>query len=67
MLRRAISCAVAGLLIAIAIWMTAYAVDTDWIPHPIVPLIVAFVGIAGVMWLYDEIRDAFGGKGSPRA
>jgi hypothetical protein len=54
-MRRSVSCICAGLLFSVPIWAIAYAVEYDWQPHKwlAVPLITC--GIAGTIWLYDEI------------
>lgn len=58
MLRRSISCMCAGLLIAVCMWLFICAGETGWMPNGgTVPVVAILVGIAGVIWLYDEISD----------
>jgi hypothetical protein len=56
-LRRSISCMAAGLLIVgpVAVFFGGDLVD--WHPHGIVVVILATLCIAGIVWLFDEIRD----------
>jgi hypothetical protein len=56
-LRRSISCMAAGLLIVgpVAVFFGGDLVD--WHPHKIVGVILATLCIAGIVWLFDEIRD----------
>jgi hypothetical protein len=51
MFRRAISCMLAGFLIAVPMLLTAYAAQTDWLPHKIVLIAVVTMTIASVMVL----------------
>jgi hypothetical protein len=46
----------AGLLISIPVWLIIYAAEYDWLPHKIVAVSIAFIFIAGVTWLYDELH-----------
>jgi hypothetical protein len=55
MLRRSISCAAAGLLMATPFWLFA-SQGLDWMPHKIVLVAMLNVVIAGVMALYDEMN-----------
>jgi hypothetical protein len=55
MLRRSISCAAAGLLMAIPFWLFA-SQGLDWMPHKIVLVAMLNVVTAGVMALYDEMN-----------
>lgn len=58
MLRRSIACMLAGLLITGPIVVIGWAWDyPEWQPHRIVVVILAFVCIAGIMLLYDELHD----------
>jgi hypothetical protein len=56
-LRRSISCIAAGLLIVgpVAVFFGGDLVD--WHPHKIVVVTLATMCIAGIVWLFDEIRD----------
>jgi hypothetical protein len=56
-LRRSMSCIAAGLLIVgpVAVFFGGDLVD--WHPHKIVVVILATLCIAGIVWLFDEIRD----------
>jgi hypothetical protein len=45
----------AGFLIAVPMLLTAYAAQTDRLPHKIVLVAVVMMTIAGVMVLYDEL------------
>ena len=56
-LRRSISCIAAGLLIVgpVAVFFGGDLVD--WHPHKIVVVMLATLCIAGIVWLFDEIRD----------
>jgi hypothetical protein len=56
-LRRSISCIMAGLLIVGPITVFSWGTLAEWYPHGIVILILATLCIAGIIWLYDEIRD----------
>jgi hypothetical protein len=44
-----------GLVIAVPILLTAYAAQTDWLPHKIVLIAVVTVASAGIMTLIDEL------------
>jgi hypothetical protein len=59
-LRRSISCMAAGLLIVgpVAVFFGGDLVD--WHPHGIVVVMLATLCIAGIVWLFDEIRDIRG-------
>lgn len=49
----------AGLLIAGPVGVVVWAWDhPEWEPHGIVAVILAFVCIAGIMLLYDELHGA---------
>jgi hypothetical protein len=57
----------AGFLIAVPMLLTAYAAQTDRLPHKIVLVAVVMMTIAGVMVLYDELtagdrRADYGGR-----
>lgn len=54
----------AGLLVAVPAWFFAYAWLTDWLPHKIVPIAAMAAGIAGIIWLYDEIATDSRNRGS---
>ena len=56
MVRRSISCMLAGLLIVGPIWIAAYA--PDWHPHPWMTAAILALPVFGIMWLYDELRGA---------
>jgi hypothetical protein len=56
MLRKSISCMLAGLPIAGSALSFIYAADTSWLPHKIVPVVAIFIGVVGIIWLFDEIR-----------
>jgi hypothetical protein len=45
----------AGFLIAVPMLLTAYAAQTDRLPHKIVLIAVVTMTIAGVMVLYEEL------------
>jgi hypothetical protein len=46
----------AGLMIAVALWVFAWAGMNDYVAQSkILPVAVIAIGIAGVIWLYDEI------------
>jgi hypothetical protein len=51
MLRRSLSCMLAGFLIAVPMLLTAYAAQTDRLPHKIVLIAVVTVAIAVIMAL----------------
>jgi Ca2+/H+ antiporter len=51
MLRRSISCMLAGTLIAVPMLLTAYAAQTDRLPHKIVLIAVVTVAIYVIMAL----------------
>jgi hypothetical protein len=53
MLRRSLSWMLAGFLIAVPMLLTAYAAQTDRLPHKIV--LIAVVTIAGIMVSYEEL------------
>lgn len=54
--RRAIGCMLAGLLIALPIWIFAYVGEHYyWQPHGIVVATAIGVMIIGGIWLYDEV------------
>jgi hypothetical protein len=55
MFRRSLSFLLTGLLIAVPILLTAYAAQTDWLPHKIVLITVVTVASAGIMALIDEL------------
>lgn len=44
----------AGTLVAATAWFFVYAGLTDWLPHKVVPIAATFLGVTGIMWLYDE-------------
>src|SRR6516165_9072524 len=56
-LRRSISCMVAGLLIVVPATVFFWGTLAEWYPPGIVIVILAALCIAGIIWLYDEIRD----------
>jgi uncharacterized membrane protein len=56
-LRRSISCMAAGLLIVGPVAVFFGGALVDWHPHKIVVVILATLCIAGIVWLFDEIRD----------
>ena len=56
-LRRSISCMAAGLLIIVPAIVFFGGDLADWHPHGVVVLGLGFVCIAGIVWLYDEVRD----------
>ena len=55
MLRRSISCAAAGLLIATPFWLFA-SQGLDWLPHKVVAASAITLGITGWIWLWDEVN-----------
>jgi hypothetical protein len=55
MLRRPLSFMLTGLVIAVPILLTAYAAQTDWLPHKIVLIAVVTVASAGIMTLIDQL------------
>jgi hypothetical protein len=55
MSRRSLSLMLTGLLIAVPISLTAYAAESDWLPHKIVLIAVVTVASAGIMALIDEL------------
>ncbi len=55
MFRKSISCMAAGLLLTVCFVFFAYAAETGWMPHKVVPIAAISLGIFGIMWLYDEI------------
>ena len=56
-LRRSISCMAAGLLIVAPAIVFLWGALVDWSPHKIVVLILGFSCVAGIIWLYDEVRE----------
>jgi hypothetical protein len=56
-LRRSISCMAAGLLIIVPATVFFWGDLVDWHPDGVVVLVLGFVCIAGIIWLYDEVRD----------
>jgi hypothetical protein len=56
-LRRSISCMAAGLLISVPATVFFWGELVDWHPHGVVAFGLIFVCIAGIIWLYDEVRD----------
>jgi hypothetical protein len=59
MMRKSISCMVAGLLFSTGLYMVIFAVAYDW--HPGKPMLVFWVAmtflIVGGLWLWDEISE----------
>jgi len=57
-LRRSISCMLAGLLIVAPATVFFWSALVDWHRYPgYLILILGFSCIAGIVWLYDEVRD----------
>jgi hypothetical protein len=56
MLRKSISCMLAGLLIALPAWLFIYSAETHWMPgHGVVKIAAITMAIAGIIWLFDEV------------
>jgi hypothetical protein len=55
MWRRSISCVCAGALMATAWQFFVVAAQTGWQPHRIVVASAIWLGIAGWIWLWDEL------------
>ena len=56
MIRRSLSCMLAGLLIAGPITYAAFSGQMGWHPHGWLIMTILAVPIFGVMILYDEIK-----------
>src|SRR5215471_15560450 len=57
-LRRSISCMLAGLLIVAPATVFFWSALVDWHRYPeYLILVLGFSCIAGIVWLYDEVRD----------
>src|SRR5262245_6270149 len=57
-LRRSISCMLAGLLIVVPVTVFFWSALVDWHRYPAYLMyVLGFACIAGIVWLYDEIRD----------
>ena len=57
MMRRSISCMLAGLLIVVPVWLLMMA-PSDWKPNTWLPVAMLIASFAiGLAWLYDEISD----------
>jgi hypothetical protein len=54
-MRRSLAFMLTGVLIAVPILLTAYAVQTDWPPYKIVLIAVVTVASAGILALIDEL------------
>jgi hypothetical protein len=58
MFRRSISCMLAGLMIVGPVIISLWAWEhPEWQPGRIVAIILIVICIAGIIWLFDEIRD----------
>ena len=58
-MRRSFSCALAGLLTVVPIWVIAWSEEVGWQPgRPrLIFTVLCFVFVVGIMWLYDEIHN----------
>jgi len=58
-MRRSISCALAGLLTVLPVWVIFFAAETDWTPghKGLLTTALILVFCVGAMWLYDEVHN----------
>jgi hypothetical protein len=56
MLRRSISCMCAGLLMTTAWQFFVVGAEAGWVPPGIVTVSMLTLGIAGGLWLWDEVN-----------
>ena len=66
MLRRSISCMLAGVLAVFPALTLLYGLLGYWMPgHAFAALSMLFASVAGVIWLYDEVAEILRGSARP--